>query len=400
MQVIYLDNNSTTVIDAGVAKAMFDCRSLGFVNPSSQHQHGQLARRRLEELRTDVLGMLGASNSGMQTDQLLFTSGGTESNNLALIGLAFDSDGSLPLRRRVLISAIEHPSLTGACQYLQRHGFETAKIPVNSNGVVEPKPLAEMLDDSVRLVSVMLVNNETGVIQPVKQIAAMCREMGVTCHTDAVQGVGKMHVDFADLGVDALSFTAHKLHGPRSIGGLILKHGVKPFPLFFGGFQQQSFRPGTEDVCLATGLHHAIEKYRVTKRNGNKTGLNLSEQHAANMLIGQLRDRLQSVICENCPHAVVIGEGASRVPHTLNVSFRGVDRQEFLMAADMNALAISTGSACASGSSELSPVLLAMGLDQEIIEGAIRISLSALTSESEIDLAAERIVMIANNLRR
>ena len=392
MQVIYLDNNSTTVVDASVAEAMSECRSRGFVNPSSQHQLGQRARRRLEELRTDVIGMLGACNSGMAADQLLFTSGGTESNNLALIGLAFDSDGPMPQQRRVLISAIEHPSLTGASQYLQRQGFETEKIPVNTNGVVDLQRFAEMLDDSVRLVSVMLVNNETGVIQPVKQIAAMCAEQGIACHTDAVQGVGKMHVDFADLGVDALSLTAHKLHGPRSIGGLILKHGVRPFPLFFGGFQQQGFRPGTEDVCLATGLHKAIEKYGV--KASEKPDL------ISNNPIAQLRDRLQSAICESCPDAVVIGEAAERVPHTLNLSFRGMDRQEFLMAADMNALAISTGSACASGSSEPSPVLLAMGLDQEIVEGAIRISLSAMTTESEIDLAIERIVMIANNLRR
>jgi len=388
MESIYLDNNSTTIIDQEVLSVMAQCQTEKYVNPSSQHQAGQRARRLLEEVRTGILEMLGATFSGMAADKLVFTSGGTESNNLALIGLAFEPDGKLPERRRVLISAIEHPSLIGPAQFLQSRGFQVETIPVGSSGVVDLNRFAEMLDDSVRIASVMLVNNETGVIQPVQQIADMCRPYGIICHTDAVQGVGKMQVNFSRLGVDALSFTGHKLHGPRSIGGLILGHGKRLFPLFFGGFQQLGFRPGTEDLCMALGFRTAIEKFGVFCHAGG--GCN----------VAVLRDRLQSQLVDHCPGAVVLGGNAPRVPHTLNIAFRGLDRQEFLMAADMLDLAISTGSACASGSSEPSPVLLAMGAEREVVEGAIRISLSALTTSGEIDQAAERIIKISNDLRR
>ena len=387
MDFIYLDNNSTTLIDDEVAAAIAACRREKFVNPSSQHQPGQRARRRLEQVRTGILETLGATTSGMSADQLVFTSGGTESNNLALIGLAFESDGSMPERKTVLVSAIEHPSMIGASQFLRRSGFQVKTIPALTSGVIDLNRLAEMLDESVRLVSVMSVNNETGVIQPTKQLAAMCQKLDVICHTDAVQAVGKLPVDFSALGVDALSFSGHKLHGPRGIGGLILKYGRKPFPLFFGGFQQQGIRPGTEDVCLGVGLYTAIQKF------GPVTD-------ATSQPIAELRNQLQSAITENCPHAVVIGSSVCRVPHTLNIAFKGVDRQEFLMAADMHQLAISTGSACASGSSEPSPVLVAMNADQDVINGSIRISLSALTTRHEIDLACQRIIKIANDLRR
>lgn len=386
MQSIYLDNNSTTMIDPDVAAVIQACYAQCYVNPSSQHQPGQRARRRLEEIKENILEALGGQTSTMAADQLVFTSGGTESNNLALIGLALESDGSLPRRTRILVSAIEHPSLIGASQFLQRQGFTVEVIPVLPTGVVDLDRFEELLDESVRLASVMLVNNETGVIQPVENIAARCRPLGIVCHTDGVQGVGKMPVNFAQLGVDAFSFTGHKLHGPRGIGGLILKQGVKPFPLFFGGFQQQGLRPGTEDVCLAAGLQAAIGKFA-----GNST---------SHRRVAVLRDRLQSKIMENCDFAVVIGADASRVPHTLNIAFRGLDRQEFLLAADMHHLAISTGSACASGSSDPSPVLIAMGADEDVINGSIRISLSAVTTDLEIDQAAARIIKIANDLRR
>ena len=388
MEYIYLDNNSTTLIDNSVAIAMSDCRSKKFVNPSSQHQAGQRARRHLEKIRDEILLVLGAENRGISSDQLIFTSGGTESNNLALIGLSFEPDGSLPDRKRVLISSIEHPSLIGASEFLRRQGFIIDTIPVTKNGVVDLERFGEMVDESVRVVSVMLVNNETGVIQPVREICKICHQFGVICHTDAVQGVGKLSVEFKALAVDALSFTAHKLHGPRGIGGLILKNHLRPFPLFYGGFQQQGFRPGTEDVCLAVGMQTAIKKF-ATK-----------DESQIRRAVGVLRNRLQQRIVDGCSHAEVIGIRAERVAHTLNVAFRGVNRQELLLAADMNGLAISTGSACASGSSEPSPVLLAMGVDKDLVQGSIRISLSVMTTEQEIDQSSERIIKIANDLRR
>ena len=388
MDSIYLDNNSTTIIDQEVAAAIAECHRQQFVNPSSQHQPGQRARRRLEQLRSQILDNLGGNPSGMAADQLIFTSGGTESNNLALIGLAFEPDGSLPDRRKILVSSIEHPSLIAASQFLDRKGFSVEKIPVDYSGVVDLDRFENLLDQSVRIVSVMLVNNETGVIQPVEEISARCRQMGVICHSDAVQGVGKIPVDFSQLGVDGLSFTGHKLHGPHGIGGLILKSGIKPYPLLFGGFQQQGIRPGTEDVCQVTGLAVAIEKFA-----GNSVS-------TAGSTVAALRNRLQQYILDHCEIATIVGRDAPRVPHTLNVAFNKIDRQQFLMAADIQNLAISTGSACASGSSEPSPVLLAMGIEPTLVEGSIRISLSVQTTGREIDQAGARIIKIANDLRR
>ncbi len=385
MRQVYLDNNSTTRIDPVVAQAMSECWIKGHVNPASQHQSGQAARRRLGQIRNEILQLLGAHTSGMNADRLIFTSGGTESNNLALIGLAFEPDGSLPKVKRVLISAIEHPSIVAAGQYLTRHGFAVERIAVDGNGVIDLDDLANRLRTPVRLVSVMRVNNETGVIQPVREIAEQCRSNGVQLHSDAVQAVGRITVDVNELQVDALTFTAHKFHGPGGIGALILKKSAQPFPVLFGGFQQFGIRPGTEDICLATGMLVALRQF-----------INSAEQRQNR--IRALRDRLQTSICDQCTAVVVIGGNAERVPHTLNLSFRGINRQEFLLAADMAGLAISSGSACASGSSEPSPVLLAMGLESEIVDGSIRISLSAQTTGEEIEWAIDRIRKISNRL--
>ena len=385
MHQIYLDNNSTTRIDPAVAQAMSECWRVGHVNPASQHQSGQIARRRLEQIRHEILQLLGARTTGLNSDRLIFTSGGTESNNLALIGLALEPDGSLPIVKRVLISAIEHPSIVGAGQYLTRHGFDLELINVDRNGVVDLDDLANRLRTPARLVSVMLVNNETGVIQPIREIAEQCRSTGVQLHSDAVQAVGRIAVNVSELQIDALTFTAHKFHGPGGIGALILKKSAQPYPILFGGFQQLGIRPGTENVCLAIGMLEALRQFNIT-----------AEQRQSR--IRALRDRLQTSICDQCSEVVVIGVNADRVPHTLNLSFQGVNRQEFLLAADMAGLAISTGSACASGSSEPSAVLLAMGLESQIVDGSIRISLSAQTTPEEIESAIDRIRKISHSL--
>lgn len=224
-------------------------------------------------------------------------------------------------------------------------------------------------------------------VQPVREIAKLAKAAGAIVHCDAVQGIGKMHVDFGQLQIDAMSLTAHKFHGPRGIGGLICRHAIRPFPLFFGGFQQMGFRPGTEDVVLAAGFRKALE-------------VHLADAENREQRLGTLRNRLQQLLCGGCQQVFVIGRDAPRAPHTLNIAFSGVNRQQLLMAADMAGLAISTGSACASGSSEPSPVLRAMGLEIEIIEGAIRLSVSVHTTDQEIELAADRIVKIINDLRR
>ena len=387
MKQIYLDNNSTTVIDPAVAAVISECLSAGFVNPASQHQMGQIARRKLEEARLSILDMIGANTTGMDSDQLVFTSGGTESNNLAVAGLSYNSDGSMPPNARILISAIEHPSVVATSDFLRQRGWEIELINVDKDGVILLDHLDELLKTPSRLVSVMMANNETGVIQPVAEIADRCKQAGTLFHCDAVQALGKIPVGFSGLRCDAMTITAHKLHGPRGIGALVLKHGLAPFPAIFGGFQQQGFRPGTEDVCLAVAFAKTIQM-----------AITDLEDRAEQMKIK--RDRLQRELCEKCNGITVNGGEADRIPNTLNISFADINRQEFLMAADMSGLAVSTGSACASGSSDPSPVLLAMGLENEVVEGSIRLSLSAMTTQAEVVIASDRIVSLVNNLRR
>jgi cysteine desulfurase len=392
MSLIYLDHNSTTPIDPRVVETMNSAWEKGFLNPASQHREGQRARRELESLRSKIIGLLGGKNQSMQADQLVVTSGGTESNNLALIGLARHAaksvGGSKPGDRpRVLISAIEHPSIMGASESLKHEGFAVETIDVDSDGVVSLDDLKSKLEDDaappVCVVSIMLANNETGVIQPVAEAAKLCKEHSALFHTDAVQMVGKLPVNFTDLGCDAMSFTAHKLHGPRGVGGLLLKHDVIPEPMLFGGFQQMALRPGTEDVALLSGMHRAIE---IAGEDPNR---------AARM--STLRDLLESLLKDRF-EITINGSSASRMPHTANVSFRGIDRQAFLMAADIEGLAISTGSACASGSSDPSPVLLAMGANNDVVQGSVRISLGATTTQNEIENAITKITSIVEKL--
>ena len=388
MDSIYLDFNATTPIDLEVAQSMFESYQAGYVNPASIHHRGQEARRVLETDRREILQYLGGVTTGMKQDRLVFTSGGTESNNLALFGLL---NPAKPVHR-VLVSAVEHPSVSMAAERLKTLGAIIEWIPVDQFGKVDLGQLQQMLLEPADLVSVMMANNETGTIQPISKIAQLCLENGVLFHVDAVQAVGKLPVHFRDLQIDALSFTAHKLYGPRGIGGLILKHGLVPIPQIFGGFQQMGIRPGTEDVGLVRGMSRAIE-------------LAIENLDSNSQWLRKRRDQLQDLLLSEVPDLVVNGldndsPEDSRTPQTLNISVPGINRQEFLMAADLQKLAISTGSACASGSSEPSPVLQAMGLSEAIVEGSIRISLGVSTSEAEVAEAAHRILLIIKDLRQ
>ena len=300
MELIYLDHNSTSPIAQEVIETMMASFREGFVNPASQHRPGQRARRRLERLRAETLQILGANPNGQFPDQLVFTSGGTESNNLAIAGLVGEPPG------RVLISAIEHPSVLGAAENLVRKGFTVQQLPVDKNGVVVVERLREQLEKSdepeVRLVCLMLANNETGVIQPVKEVARICHDRDVLIHCDAVQAVAKIKVNFRDLGVDSLAFTAHKFQGPRGIGGLIFQPNLSPRPLMFGGFQQLAIRPGTEDVTLAAGLHRALELF--------------AKDESRAETLSKLRDHLQGTLLEQIPDGIVNGScSGSCSPH-------------------------------------------------------------------------------------
>jgi cysteine desulfurase len=380
MDAIYLDHNATTPIHPEVARAMAQCYGAGYANPASQHREGRRARRALEEARERIAALLGADLTSLRADQLIFTSGGTESNNLALRGLA----ASLP--GKVIRSAIEHPSVIGPTDRLAQEGCPVRELRVTPDGVADLNHLQDLLVDPTRLVSLMLGNNETGVLQPVPEVAELCRRTGALTHTDAVQVVGKLPVGFRQLGVDAMTVSAHKFHGPKGIGALLLRHGVQVEPLLYGGFQQMGIRCGTECVALAIGFCKALELWREE-----------ADERAARM--AQLRVRLETKIREALPWAVVNGEHAPRLPHTTSLSFPGLDRQALLLAIDAAGICCSTGSACASGSTEPSHVLLAMGCDKAVVDGALRLSLGVTTTTEEISRAGETIVAAVNRLR-
>ncbi len=383
---INLDHNATTPTLPEVADAVREAALRFPGNPASQHELGRQARRAVEAARERIGEILGVRTTGMDADQVIFTSGGTESNNLALTGLHKAGDGIAGPQSRLLISAIEHPSIARPAEYLASRGYQIDRIGVHPNGVVRLDQIEALFAAAPQVASIMLASNETGVIQPVAEAAAIARRHGALLHTDASQAVGKIPVSFQDLGVDALTATAHKFHGPLGIGVLVVRHGVKLEPAFRGGFQQAALRPGTESVALAIGMQTALERW---------------QQEAAERFerMTNLRNRIECAVLAGYPPAIVIGADAPRLPHTSNIAFVGLNRQALVMALDLAGVACSTGSACASGSSEPSPALIAMGLPDDVISSSIRFSLGATTTAAEIDEAAGRILNVCNHLR-
>jgi cysteine desulfurase len=408
---IYLDHNATAPILPEVADAMRAAALRYHGNPASQHDAGRQARRALEQARSRIAEILGARTTGMNADQLIFTSGGTESNNLALHGLLGHTDATLragglnppahgasppPAHSQLVISAIEHSSITRTAESLtlrlpsRAAGFIPPALQilgVDNAGIIRLDQLESLLTPATQLASIMLASNETGILQPVAAAAAICRSHGVLLHTDATQAVGKLPINFTKLDVDALTATAHKFHGPLGVGILLLRHGVQLTPALHGGFQQAALRPGTESVALAIGMQTALELWQ-------------RDADARREQMTALRDQLEHAILTGWPDAVVIGGESPRLPHTSNIALVGLNRQALVMALDLAGVACSSGSACASGSSEPSPALLAMGLPEEQISSSVRFSLGATTTPAEIDEAARRILNVCKNLRR
>lgn len=384
---IYLDYAATTSPHARVVDAMREVLARGDGNPASQHRAGQAARKELESCRAVVTHFLGGSSTGMHADRLIFTSGGTEANNLAILG----SVGGQP--RCLIVSSIEHPSVMGPAEELQRRGAEVKRIPVDADGVIDVDHARRWLKQVApgTSMSVMLANNETGVVQPVRELAPLCRQQNVALHTDAVQFVAKYSLGllerlFHDLGVAALTASAHKIHGPVGVGALLLRHDVTVDPQLFGGFQQGGMRPGTESLVLATGFCHAA----------GYASAHCADWHAQ---LTTLRDAFERALREQLDDLIINGEAAERLPHISNVAFLGCDRQQLFLALDFEGVYCSTGSACASGSSEPSPVLRAMGLPEEVISSSLRFSFGGPTTREEIDEGVERIVRCVKRLR-
>jgi len=374
---IYLDNNATTRPFPEVVDAMASHFRDAFANPGSQHLDGRRARQALERARETIADLLGADPG-----EVIFTSGGTEAIDTALLGLTAG-----PEPGTIALTAGEHPATTQTCQILKNRGWTLHTLDVDSDGRLIADDVERLPWDALKLVSVILAHNETGVIQDVGPLARRCREQSIPLHLDAVQAVGKIPVDFHDLGATALSLGAHKFHGPRGIGALLLREGSRLEPLLAGGHQESGRRSGTEPVALAVGMAKALE-------------LCCRNQDERRAQICRLRDRLEQGLADSCAPVVVNGSREHRLPNTLNIAFPGIDGEAFLVALDLAGVACSLGSTCASGSAEPAPALLAMACPVDVCLSAVRFSLSAENTEQEIDGAIQRIAAVKSLLEK
>jgi len=380
--LIYFDNNATTAIDPAVADAIMVALKSGPMNASSQHAIGRAAHNKLDSAISEIGQLLGADVDSPGGDQLILTSGGSESNNLAIFGIG---DPTAPL----VVSAIEHPSVLAAAVMTQHAGREVRVIPVDSTGSIDIAA-ARLLITKLplpSLVSVMSANNETGVIQPTTNLADICQPLSIPLHIDATQTIGKLPFAFPSSGAAAVTFTAHKFHGPAGIGGLLTRSGVTVRPMIHGGEQQLAKRPGTESIPLAIGMAIAL---RLAVRDSESIACRLRS----------MRDRLEQELSNGIEKIVFYGQDVARLPGTSCFSLLGVDRQAMLMALDLAGLACSSGSACASGSSRPSHVLQAMGVTEAALESALRLGMSKFSTTEEAVLAAETICLQYRRLRR
>jgi cysteine desulfurase len=385
---IYLDHNATTPIFPEVVEAMRACWSEPYFNPASQHEFGRAARRVLEDARDRIAELLGAGPA----DRVIFTSGGTEANNVAIRGQLHlplppgegRGEGAL---KHLITSAIEHPSIATLADHLAKSDVRVDHIPADAKGVIRVSALTTLIRPETTLVAAMLANNETGVFQPVAELAAICNVRNTPLHVDASQAAGKMSLNFRERGPATMSIAAHKFGGPLGIGALVVRGDIELQPQLFGGFQQAGTRPGSESVALAVGMRRALELW-----NENRV--------AWTARLRDLRDHFENAILVGYPPAFIIGGKAERLPHVSNIAFVGLDRQQLFIALDQAGVACSTGSACASGSSEPSPVHLAMGLDPAVISSALRFSFGVTTTLDDVTESVDRILNVCNSLRR
>jgi len=375
---VYLDYNATTPVDPAVLDAMLPYFALNFGNAGSIHSAGQRAHAAVDTARASVAALLGAKPA-----EIVFTSGGTESDNLALFGAVA---ASAKRHKHVITTTIEHHAVLNVCHELQKRGVEVTFVPVNGQGMVAPGDIRRALRPETVLISVMYANNELGVIQPVEEIGRIAAEAGVHFHSDAVQSAGKIPLAVNRLGVSLLSISAHKIYGPKGVGALYVRSGVAIEPLFRGGHHERDRRPGTENVPAVVGLGKAAE-------------IALERLVDDAQRIGALRDRLERSLLARIPGARVNGDASRRVPNTSNMVFPGAGGEAMAIALDLEGIACSTGAACASGSIEPSHVLLMSGLSPEDARSSLRFSLGRPTSADEIDRALAVIPGVVERLR-
>jgi len=376
---IYLDHNATTPVAAEVVARMADALREEFGNPSSVHHFGQRAKAAVDEARTAVAALIGADPS-----EVVFTSGGTEADNFAIRGVA---EALEPTGRRHLIaSTIEHEAVLNTLKALARRGWQTTLLPVGESGTVDPDSLQAALTDHTAIVSVMHANNEIGTIQPVAELARLAKVRGALFHTDAVQSAGKLPIDVKALGVDLLSVSAHKFYGPKGVGAIWIRRGLRMLPLMTGGKHERNRRAGTENVAGIIGMGVAAQLARA----------HLAEE---SLRLAALRDRLENGILRAVSGTVVNGARMLRVPNTSNISFDRIEAESLLIGLDLEGIAVSTGSACSSGTLEPSHVLKAMGFAAHRTQNSIRFSLGASTTEADVDRVIAVLPKVVEKLR-
>jgi len=375
MRRIYMDANATTPLVPEVLDAMRPWLLENFGNASSIHQHGQRARAAVEQARESVAKLINCRES-----EIVFTSGGTESDNMALFGLVKPGD-------HVITSSVEHHAVLHAAGRLCGRGVEVTFVPVTHAGTVDPEEVRRALRPNTQLISIMMANNETGVIQPVEEIGRIALEADVWFHTDAVQAAGKLAIDVKTIGCDLLSISGHKMHAPQGTGVLYVRRGTHIEPLFFGGSHERQRRAGTENVPGILGLGRAAELAGDALASG------------AMSRVAAMRDRLEQGVLAQVEDCAINGAGAPRVPNTTNLQFENLEGEALVIALDLKGLAVSGGSACMSGASEPSHVLTSMGLLTNRARASLRFSLTKLNTDDEIDAALELVPAAVSRLR-
>jgi cysteine desulfurase len=375
MRRVYLDNNATTPVLPEVFEAMKPFYLEEFGNASSIHYYGQRARGAVEKARGSVAALLNARPA-----EIVFTSGGTEGDNAAIFGLASKGD-------HIITSTIEHSAVMNTCKRLEQMGCEVTFVPVNGRCEIDPEDVRNALRPNTRLISIMMANNETGVVQPVEEISRIAREADVFFHTDAVQAAGKIPIDVQQIGCDVLTISGHKIHAPQGTGALYIKRGTLIQPLIYGGSHERQRRAGTENLPGIVGLGKAAEL-----ANAWLEGNGPAQMTA-------MRDHLQNTVLKAIGDAGINGDGARRVPNTTNVWFDYIEGEALVIALDLKGLAVSSGAACSSGAIEPSHVLLAMGLAHERARSSVRISLGKQTTNEDIEFAIKVLPETVTRLR-
>jgi cysteine desulfurase len=379
-QVIYFDHAATTYVKPEVFEAMKPYFVQEYGNASSIYSIGRSNRKAVEDARSSVAKSIGAA----EPSEIYFTGSGTEADNWAVKGAA------LALRKKgkhIITSNIEHPAVMTTCEFLKKEGWDVTFVPVNEEGLVNPEDIDRAIRPDTVLVSIMTANNEIGTIQPIKEISQVCKKHNVLFHTDAVQAAGNIPIDVKELGVDLLSVSGHKFYGPKGIGMLYIRKGVKIETLIHGGHQERNRRAGTENVPAIVGFAKALE-------------LSVQNMDSHYKKLSALRDRALKGITEKIPYVRVNGSLENRLPGNLNVSFRFVEGESVILMLDMKGIKASSGSACTSGSLDPSHVLLAIGLPHEIAHGSLRLSFGEINTEEEVDYLIDSLVEIITKLRQ